>query len=159
MTVGGRTGAQSAGRGRRRARAGCRVASRTRRRPGRGNLPVPPDPLHWSASRTSNSAASPVRGDRLNGVRGHADRSRMARTRDLHRRAARPRAHARGRARHRPGTWYLRVLDESRADDVEADLGALVRAYWELQRDHRQGRSARRVAVARRPSLAGRLRV
>ncbi len=32
------------------------------------------------------------------------------------------------------GTWYLRVLDESRVDDVEADLGALVRAYWELQR-------------------------
>jgi hypothetical protein len=32
------------------------------------------------------------------------------------------------------GTWYLRVLDESRSDDVEADLGALVRAYWELQR-------------------------
>jgi hypothetical protein len=32
------------------------------------------------------------------------------------------------------GTWYLRVLEESRVDDVEADLGALVRAYWELQR-------------------------
>jgi hypothetical protein len=33
-----------------------------------------------------------------------------------------------------PGTWYLRVLEESREDEVEADLGALVRAYWELQR-------------------------
>jgi hypothetical protein len=33
-----------------------------------------------------------------------------------------------------PGTWYLRVLEESRADDLEPDLGALVRAYWELQR-------------------------
>jgi hypothetical protein len=33
-----------------------------------------------------------------------------------------------------PGTWYVRVLEESRADDVEPDLGALVRAYWELQR-------------------------
>jgi hypothetical protein len=33
-----------------------------------------------------------------------------------------------------PGTWYVRVLDESRADDLEPDLGALVRAYWELQR-------------------------
>jgi hypothetical protein len=33
-----------------------------------------------------------------------------------------------------PGTWYVRVLEESRADDLEADLGALVRAYWELQR-------------------------
>lgn len=33
-----------------------------------------------------------------------------------------------------PGTWYLRVLEEGRADDLEPDLGALVRAYWELQR-------------------------
>jgi hypothetical protein len=33
-----------------------------------------------------------------------------------------------------PGTWYLRVLEESRLDDLEPDLGALVRAYWELQR-------------------------
>ena len=33
-----------------------------------------------------------------------------------------------------PGTWYLRVLEETRADDLEPDLGALVRAYWELQR-------------------------
>jgi hypothetical protein len=32
------------------------------------------------------------------------------------------------------GAWYLRVLAEGREDDVEADLGALVRAYWELQR-------------------------
>ena len=33
-----------------------------------------------------------------------------------------------------PGTWYLRVLDEGRAAGEPADLGALVRAYWELQR-------------------------
>ena len=33
-----------------------------------------------------------------------------------------------------PGTWYLRVLEESRVDDLDPDLGALVRAYWELQR-------------------------
>lgn len=33
-----------------------------------------------------------------------------------------------------PGAWYLRVLEESRAEDAEADLGALVRTYWELQR-------------------------
>jgi hypothetical protein len=33
-----------------------------------------------------------------------------------------------------PGTWYLRVLEEGRADSEDADLGALVRAYWELQR-------------------------
>ena len=33
-----------------------------------------------------------------------------------------------------PGTWYLRVLDEGRAAGEPADLGALVRAYWEFQR-------------------------
>jgi len=33
-----------------------------------------------------------------------------------------------------PGAWYLRVLESSRADGEEPDLGALVRAYWELQR-------------------------
>jgi len=33
-----------------------------------------------------------------------------------------------------PGAWYLRVLAESREAGEPADLGALVRAYWELQR-------------------------
>ena len=33
-----------------------------------------------------------------------------------------------------PGTWYVRVLEEGRAAGGDADLGALVRAYWELQR-------------------------
>jgi hypothetical protein len=33
-----------------------------------------------------------------------------------------------------PGAWYLRVLEEGKKADEEADLGALVRAYWELQR-------------------------
>jgi hypothetical protein len=33
-----------------------------------------------------------------------------------------------------PATWYVRVLDEGRAAGEPADLGALVRAYWELQR-------------------------
>jgi hypothetical protein len=33
-----------------------------------------------------------------------------------------------------PGTWYLRVLEEGRAEGAEPDVGALVRAYWELQR-------------------------
>ena len=33
-----------------------------------------------------------------------------------------------------PGAWYLRVLEEERREGVEPDLGALVRAYWELQR-------------------------
>jgi hypothetical protein len=32
------------------------------------------------------------------------------------------------------GAWYLRVLEEGREDGEEPDLGALVRAYWELQR-------------------------
>ncbi|HSF60428.1 MAG TPA: hypothetical protein VLA69_01920 [Gaiellaceae bacterium] len=33
-----------------------------------------------------------------------------------------------------PGSWYVRVLEEGRSAGVEADLGALVRVYWELQR-------------------------
>ena len=33
-----------------------------------------------------------------------------------------------------PSTWYVRVLQESRSAGENADLGALVRAYWELQR-------------------------
>ena len=32
------------------------------------------------------------------------------------------------------GSWYVRVLEEGRSTGVEADLGALVRVYWELQR-------------------------
>jgi hypothetical protein len=32
------------------------------------------------------------------------------------------------------GAWYLRVLEEGRRENLEPDLGALVRAYWELQR-------------------------
>ena len=30
--------------------------------------------------------------------------------------------------------WYLLVLSESKSAGEPADLGALVRAYWELQR-------------------------
>jgi hypothetical protein len=33
-----------------------------------------------------------------------------------------------------PASWYLRVLESSRTNGEEPDLGALVRAYWELQR-------------------------
>ena len=33
-----------------------------------------------------------------------------------------------------PTTWYLRVLQEGKEAGDEPDLGALVRAYWELQR-------------------------
>jgi hypothetical protein len=32
------------------------------------------------------------------------------------------------------GTWYVRVLEEGKREGLEPDLGALVRAYWELQR-------------------------
>ena len=32
------------------------------------------------------------------------------------------------------GAWYLRMLQESKTAGLPADLGALVRAYWELQR-------------------------
>jgi len=32
------------------------------------------------------------------------------------------------------GAWYLRMLEESRSENETPDLGALVRAYWELQR-------------------------
>ena len=30
--------------------------------------------------------------------------------------------------------WYVRELEEGRAEGEEPELGALVRAYWELQR-------------------------
>ena len=33
-----------------------------------------------------------------------------------------------------PMSWYLRVLAEGRAEGDNPDVGALVRAYWELQR-------------------------
>lgn len=33
-----------------------------------------------------------------------------------------------------PGSWYVRILEEGRSSGHEADLGALVRMYWELQR-------------------------
>jgi hypothetical protein len=33
-----------------------------------------------------------------------------------------------------PGVWYVRVLEEEQKEGLEADLGALVRVYWELQR-------------------------
>ena len=33
-----------------------------------------------------------------------------------------------------PSSWYLRVLEADRADGAQPDQGALIRAYWELQR-------------------------
>jgi hypothetical protein len=32
------------------------------------------------------------------------------------------------------GSWYVRVLEETKREGVPPDLGALIRAYWELQR-------------------------
>jgi hypothetical protein len=32
-----------------------------------------------------------------------------------------------------PASWYLRMLELSRDEQEQPDLGALVRAYWELQ--------------------------
>jgi hypothetical protein len=33
-----------------------------------------------------------------------------------------------------PAAWYLRVLEAGRVEGESPDLGALIRAYWELQR-------------------------
>ena len=33
-----------------------------------------------------------------------------------------------------PAVWYLHELGAGRAEGAEPDLGALIRAYWELQR-------------------------
>jgi hypothetical protein len=33
-----------------------------------------------------------------------------------------------------PRAWYIRVLEEERKEELEPDIGALVRVYWELQR-------------------------
>jgi hypothetical protein len=72
--------------------------------------------------------------ERLNGPGGHADSTLMTRLET-------PTDELRDRAlalaeelEIDPASWYLRVLKEGRADGAEPDVGALVRAYWELQR-------------------------
>ena len=50
------------------------------------------------------------------------------------------------------GTWYVRVLEEGRREGLEPDLGALVRAYWELLGRHATG------IVALSGCLSGRVR-
>ena len=75
-----------------------------------------------------------VRGDRLNGGSGPADSPVMAR---LETPASRLRDRALLLAAEHgvdASSWYVRVLEEGRAAGEETDLGALVRAYWELQR-------------------------
>jgi hypothetical protein len=76
----------------------------------------------------------PVRGERLK--RGHAgaDSRDMARP-DVSSTELRDRALTlASELGVDQGTWYVRVLDEGRREGLEPDLGALVRAYWELQR-------------------------
>jgi len=75
-----------------------------------------------------------VRGTDLNGLGTGADSSGMARLQtatDALRDRALVLADELG---FDSGTWYVRVLEEGRSADAEADLGALVRMYWELQR-------------------------
>ncbi len=75
-----------------------------------------------------------VRGDDLNRPSVRADSSDVARletpTNDLRERAL---VLAAELALDR-GSWYVRVLEEGRSAGADADLGALVRMYWELQR-------------------------
>lgn len=76
----------------------------------------------------------PVRVDCLIRLQGRADSPRMERldtSANELRDQALPLAHELGVD---PGSWYVRVLDEGRTAGHEADLGALVRVYWELQR-------------------------
>ena len=84
--------------------------------------------------QSAHPARYPVRVDRLNRGLGHADSPVMARL-ETPASALRDRALVLA-AEHGidPGTWYVRMLEEGRAAGEEADLGALVRAYWELQR-------------------------
>jgi hypothetical protein len=98
------------------------------------DLPVYPT-LDWPRfPGLGPSGTSPVRGSLLSGPRRRADRGCMA-SLETTTDAMRDRAlMLSGELGIDPETWYLRVLEEGRADNEEADLGALVRAYWELQR-------------------------
>ena len=88
--------------------------------------------------RTHDATVCPgrylVRGDRLNRRQAGADSPRMTPSEtssaDLRDRALT----LASEAGVDPGAWYVRVLDEGRREHLEPDLGALVRAYWELQR-------------------------
>jgi hypothetical protein len=76
----------------------------------------------------------PVRGDRLIRRRAGADSGGMA---SPHTSADELRDRALLLAKELgvdPEAWYVRVLEEEQKEGLEPDLGALVRAYWELQR-------------------------
>ena len=86
------------------------------------------------ALRSLPGVGSPVRGDRLLRAAATADSSGITRP-------GSPDEALRDRAlllsaelRIDPASWYLRVLEAGRAEGEEPDLGALIRAYWELQR-------------------------
>jgi hypothetical protein len=84
--------------------------------------------------RSLPGVRSPVRGDPLLRAAATADSSGMARP-DTPKEALRDRALAlSAELRIDPASWYLRVLEAGRAEGEEPDLGALIRAYWELQR-------------------------
>jgi hypothetical protein len=83
---------------------------------------------------THGRAGTPSEGKRLNRPAGHADSSRMVRIeteKDAFRERALALASELGLDQR---AWYLRVLEETRSAGEPADLGALVRTYWELQR-------------------------
>ena len=76
----------------------------------------------------------PVRGERLIRRRAGADSGGMA---SPHTSANELRDRALLLAKELgvdPEAWYVRVLEEEQKEGLDPDLGALVRAYWELQR-------------------------
>ena len=94
----------------------------------------------YSSGRKSISSgagappSSPVRGDRLSRLTAGADSSRMA-SLEAPTEALRDRALALAAEFDLdPDAWYLQVLAEGRTVGEEPEVGALVRAYWELQR-------------------------
>ena len=75
-----------------------------------------------------------VRGDRLNRRRAGADRRGMTPAETSASELRDSALDLAAEAGVDPGAWYVRVLEEGKREHLEPDLGALVRAYWELQR-------------------------
>ena len=87
-----------------------------------------------TTAKCADDPRYPVRGEHLKRRRTGADSQGMER---LDTSAAELRDRALALAKELevdPGAWYVRVLEDGRREGVEADLGALVRVYWELQR-------------------------
>jgi hypothetical protein len=87
-----------------------------------------------TSAKCADAPRYPVRGERLIRQRARADSGGMA---SPHTSATELRDHALLLATEHgidPAAWYVRVLEEERKEGLEPDLGALVRAYWELQR-------------------------